>query len=77
MSNKVNNNLATTEQGDIVHVYPTNDLKPHNLVMGALCGCEPVTQLEFDDDHNCVGVVVVHNSYDGREFFETNHQTDQ
>jgi hypothetical protein len=39
------------------HVYPVNDFRDHSVVR---CWCRPI-----DDDG-----VVVHNSLDGREFFE-------
>lgn len=42
------------------HVVPQDDLKPHAL--GTLCWCRPRTT---DDD------IVVHNSMDGREHYET------
>lgn len=48
-----------------VHVYPTNDLKPHS-VDGKTCKCKPYLEVHEGEK----GIVVVHNSYDGREFFE-------
>lgn len=44
---------------DYVHVYPLNDLGKHDLV-GISCRCNP----RLDDG------VVIHNSFDGREFIE-------
>lgn len=46
---------------EIYHVYPENDLKEH-LLDGCKCWCNP----EEDEDG-----VIVHNSMDGREDFET------
>ncbi len=46
------------------HVYPVNDTKPHDTNHGALCKCQPVTEIYEN------GVTVIHNSFDGREFFE-------
>jgi hypothetical protein len=45
------------------HVLPLDDLKPH--VMNEACACEPSTEEG--------GQVIVHNAYDGREFFEDEH----
>jgi hypothetical protein len=42
-----------------VHVVPIDDLKPH-VETGQWCHCKP---------HIKDGVVI-HNAYDGREFFE-------
>ena len=41
------------------HVYPTNDLKPHNTE-SSQCWCNP----DVDD------FVVIHKSADGREDYE-------
>lgn len=49
---------AIFEYDNYVAVIPTNDLKEHNL--GKFCQCAPT----IDDN------LIVHNSYDGREFFE-------
>lgn len=43
------------------HVIPVNDLREHDLV--ATCWCRP----EVDDDHS----LVIHNSMDRREDYET------
>lgn len=46
-----------------VHVLPINDLKPHSET-GTSCECLPkVKQVEG-------GVIIVHNSWDGREITE-------
>jgi hypothetical protein len=44
------------------HALPINDLKPH--AESPACKCEPRVE-EVSG-----GKVVVHNSFDGREFFE-------
>lgn len=47
-------------QIDTYHVYPVNDLKLHDL--NQHCHCCPAIKEN--------GMLIVHNSYDGREFFE-------
>ena len=47
-------------QGDWIDVLPNNDLKPH--LPGASCRCRP--RIEE------AGRLVIHNAWDGREFFE-------
>jgi hypothetical protein len=44
------------------HVVPLNDLRDHNTDGDASCWCGPIA----NDDG-----VIVHNSMDGREKFET------
>ncbi len=46
--------------GDLIHVIPLNDLRPHEEE-GIACPCRPKV-LE--------GGIVVHNSWDGREILE-------
>lgn len=46
------------------HVVPTNDLRPH-VEKGLRCWCQPDIQ-----QHDNGNVLVVHNSADGREFYE-------
>lgn len=46
-----------------VHVIPVNDLKEH--IEHRHCECSPKIIQEIGSD------VVVHNSYDGREFMES------
>jgi hypothetical protein len=43
----------------VIHVLPINDVKPH-VEAGFYCHCKP----RID------GELVIHNSYDGREFYE-------
>jgi hypothetical protein len=47
------------------HVYPVGDLREH-VTEGRDCWCHPVIE-----DHDGVGEVVIHNSLDGRERYET------
>lgn len=47
----------------IFHVLPLDDLKFHSEV-GTYCRCQPRLQPEPN------GTIVIHNAYDGREFFE-------
>lgn len=49
---------------DVVHVIPLNDLQEHSADLGAPCTCRPMLK-EVDG-----GLVVVHNSWDGREVLE-------
>lgn len=46
-----------------VHVIPLNDLRSH-LEGGTYCHCKPRLQEEAN------GTIVIHNAYDGREFYE-------
>lgn len=43
-----------------VHIFPCDDLRPHDTEHGLGCWCRP-----FEDDG-----MIVHNSMDGREAFE-------
>lgn len=47
-----------------IHVVPVDDLKEHNT-FSDYCKCEP--RIEWQPNGHRI---VVHNSYDGREFFE-------
>ena len=54
---------------ETIHVLPLNDLKPHTESVA--CRCVPsVENIEE-------GVVIVHNAYDGREFFEDEEAFDE
>lgn len=46
---------------DKLHVVPVDDLREHSTDSAVMCWCRPV-----EDDG-----VIVHNSMDGREKFET------
>lgn len=46
------------------HIIPANDLKPHTN-NSDWCKCAPLVKI-LDNGNN----LVVHNSYDGREFYE-------
>lgn len=48
---------------ETVHVLPINDLKTH-IEVGTYCHCKPQKRDEAG------GTLVIHNAYDGREFFE-------
>lgn len=53
-----------------IEVVPVNDLKPH--IDGRGCWCSPkVEQVRNEAGRKC-GVVVTHNSADGRELIERN-----
>lgn len=61
----------------VYHVYPRNDLQEHYLecVYPAIghpycpCECNPVFEEEGD------ALLIVHNSFDGREAFEPDHSS--
>lgn len=48
----------------IYHVYPTNDIKDHEID-GTTCECAPTIEQQPSGD-----LLVIHNSYDGREGLE-------
>lgn len=54
----------------IVHVVPINDLKRHDE-NGTHCACDPRTEDVGE------GKMIVHNAYDGREFYETEEEARQ
>lgn len=45
------------------HVYPTNDLKVHDI--NGDCACNPIIYIADNGE-----LLYVHNSYDGREHVE-------
>lgn len=45
----------------MIHVFPVNDLKDHDIE-GTQCTCIPKVIIEPDCD-----IIVMHNSFDGRE----------
>jgi len=47
------------------HVYPVNDAIPHNLENGGQCDCRPKLDVLENGD-----ILIIHNSWDGREIFE-------
>ena len=57
--------LDQINQNDIIHVLPINDTHKHEEV-SYKCLCNPKLMLE--NDH----LIVVHNSWDGRELHEQN-----
>lgn len=54
--------MSTADQDDNLHVVPENDLREHEI--SERCWCRP----QRDDE---APNVIVHNSMDGREFYET------
>ena len=52
------------DKNNIWHIEPINDLDDHNTD-GIECHCNPKLQIQDNG-----GLVVVHNSYDGREMEE-------
>jgi len=48
----------------VYHIYPVEDLKDHTID-GTTCECAPVIKQEESGD-----LLVIHNSYDGREGLE-------
>lgn len=50
---------------DVVHVYPVGDLRDHVIDNHGECWCGPTIQHEPD------GTLIIHNSLDGREEYET------
>lgn len=57
------------DHNNVWHVYPVNDLKEHDTESPA-CHCNPTVELQDNG-----GLVVIHNSYDGRELKERNEKT--
>lgn len=56
-----------TEEG--AHVWPTQDLHAHQL--SRKCACHPSVEDVWSDDRKIFkGVIVIHNSWDGRELLE-------
>lgn len=53
----------------MIHVYPLNDLREHDTEESTLCDCGPRVDLSDDGE-----MIVVHNSYDGREFQECDYR---
>lgn len=53
---------------EIYHVLPSDDLKPHSESAALPCKCEP--EIRRVDG----GTLIIHNAYDGREFFEQEGQ---
>lgn len=52
------------DKTNVWHVYPVGDLKPH-VTRVPICHCNPKLQVQDNG-----GLVVTHNSYDGREMEE-------
>lgn len=58
----------TTFKINTEHIYPLNDLAPHNT-NGGPCPCNPRVESRGIKGWD-VKVLVIHNSFDGREAFE-------
>jgi hypothetical protein len=54
-----------TPEENVVHVVPINDLREHSIDARFPCECLPEEQFVEGG-----GVVIVHNSWDGREITE-------
>jgi hypothetical protein len=52
---------------NIIHCVPNNDLREHITGKAVTCWCQPEIQTAIDVD----GYIVVHNSLDGREKYES------
>lgn len=79
----------TVTEGTTSHVLPKDDLMPHSLkvlhfngMLIAACWCKPQTELfEMRAELTCgiegcaVGMIVEHNSMDGREAYETEERS--
>jgi len=63
---------------EVYHVYPVDDLEEHNL-KGFSCACRPVIKSPQEEiltrrkAMSYRSVLVVHNSFDGREGLEMAH----
>ena len=50
----------------MLHIHPINDIKEHDTTdTGNTCNCNPKVIIEPDSE-----IIVVHNSFDGREAVE-------
>lgn len=61
-----------------IHILPTNDLKPHQE--NENCGCKPKIEIIIckicEKNHGHLHLnIIIHNSYDGREFYEKNNKS--
>lgn len=54
---------ATDDDRNVQHVYPLNDMREHS--MSIHCWCDPDME-----EVGVNGLVITHNSLDGREAFE-------
>jgi hypothetical protein len=57
------------EEEKVIHVYPVNDKRLHEL-NGTGCWCEPTVEWEHPE------ALVIHNSLDGRETLEQDHNAE-
>ena len=58
--------LAEYDPSNIIHVYPTGDLKEHWVETGDMdsCPCQPTVRFEG------VEAIIIHNAWDNREIIE-------
>lgn len=56
---------------EAIHVIPVDDLKPHNTCSD-YCKCCPRVEQQPNGNR-----LIIHNSYDGREFFETQENNNE
>jgi len=52
--------------GDVIHVYPRNDLKGHRTSGQRICTCGPTLRI-VRKYGVATGVIVTHRAYDGRK----------
>jgi len=57
-----------------IHTYPRMDIKEH-ATEGDECWCRPETKEVFHSNGVLAGWIVVHNSSDGREQYETGQRS--
>jgi hypothetical protein len=60
--------MPTSSEGRL-HVHPLNDLREHVIDPDVECWCNPTYDEEYD--------IVIHNSLDGRELYETGERLPQ
>lgn len=57
------------DKSNVWHVFPVNDMREH-ITDSPACHCNPKIEIQPNS-----GLLVVHNSYDGRELQEQNVKT--
>lgn len=58
--------LQEINPGNIIHVFPINDLKQHWVENGDMDSCPCLPTVKFEG----VGAIIVHNAWDNREIIE-------
>jgi len=61
---------SVTAMTNDLHVYPIDDLRPHNT-NSRDCACRPKVEIDQSDGFDVV--MVVHNAFDFRENFESSN----